>query len=95
MVRIRRLVLDVLKPHDPGTVAFTEGIGELEGIEGVTATLVEIDENVRTLRVTLEGEALDVDAIEDRITDLGGSVHSVDEVSCGERIVEDSWTGGR
>ena len=91
---IRRLVLDVLKPHDPDLVAFTGRLGDLEGVEGATAKVVEMDENVQTVRIAIEGPALEFDAVEAEITDLGGSIHSTDEVSAGERIVEDSWVSG-
>lgn len=88
---IRRLVLDVLKPHDPPMVSFSSQLGQLESVSGVTTKLVEMEEDVRTVRVALEGEDLDVDAIEAKIEDLSGSIHSVDEVSCGDRIVDDLW----
>lgn len=86
---IRRLVLDVLKPHDPGIVSLTQGITDKLEVDGVTATLLEIDEDVRTLRLVIEGEALVFEEIEDVISDLGASIHSVDQVSCGERVVAD------
>ena len=92
---IRRLVLDVLKPHEPGIVPFTQQLNEIDGITGVTAKLVEIEENVRTVRVAIEGEDLEFDAIEAEISDLGGSIHSIDEVSCGEAVVEDPWITDR
>lgn len=91
MAAIRRLVLDVLKPHEPKLVPFTERISEHDGVTGVTAKLVEIEEDVRTIRVTIEGEDLDLDSLESTINDLSGSVHSVDEVSCGAEIVDDRW----
>lgn len=88
---IRRLVLDVLKPHEPGLIEFTEQLNELECITGVTAKLVEMEENVRTIRLTIEGSDLVVADVEAAIGDLGASIHSVDEVSCGDRIVDDPW----
>lgn len=91
MPAIKRLVLDVLKPHDPKIVEFTQQVGEEPSVEGVTSKLVDIEEEVRTLRVSVEGEDLDMDALEDRITDLSGSIHSIDEVSCGETVVDDPW----
>lgn len=89
---IRRLVLDVLKPHEPGMVPFTRRLSEMDGVTGATVKLVEMEEDVRTVRVAIEGEDLEFDAIEAEISDLGGSIHSIDEVSCGEEVVEDSWT---
>ena len=91
MAPIKRLVLDVLKPHEPKMVPFTEDLCEEESITGITSKLVEIEENVRTVRITIEGEDLDTEAIEARIEHLSGTVHSVDEVSCGKEIIEDRW----
>lgn len=86
---LRRLVLDILKPHEPRIVPFTKTISQVDTVDGVTANLMEIDEDVRTVRVAVEGDDLDLDALEATITDLGGSIHSIDEVSYGETIVQD------
>lgn len=86
---LRRLVLDILKPHEPRIVEFTKEIGEIDGVDGITANLMEIDEDVRTVRIALEGDELDLDVIEAKVNDLGGSIHSIDEVSYGKVIVED------
>ncbi len=93
MAPIRRLVLDVLKPHDPNVVTFTTQLGDLDGIDAATATVVEVDENVKTLRVTLEGDDLDLEAVRAEIEDLSASVHSIDQVACGSRTVNDPWFG--
>ncbi|NGM68673.1 DUF211 domain-containing protein [Natronolimnobius sp. AArcel1] len=91
MAPIRRLVLDVLKPHDPSVVTFTSQLGDLEGIEAATATVIEVDESVKTLRVTIEGKDLDLERVRSEIEDLSASIHSVDQVSCGSRTLEDPW----
>ncbi len=88
MVTVRRLVIDVLKPHEPALLAFTRQVGETEGVDGVNATLLELDQEVQNVKLTLEGEALEYGAIEDAVEGLGGTVHSVDEVACGEYVVE-------
>ena len=93
MAPIRRLVLDVLKPHDPNVVTFTTQLSDLDGIDAATATVVEVDENVKTLRVTLEGSELDLEAVRAEIEDLSASVHSVDQVACGSRTVDDPLLG--
>lgn len=90
---IRRLVLDVLKPHEPGMVDLTEGMLDRLDIDGMTATLVEMDEKVRTIRVAVEGEDLDLNEINEVIEDLGASIHSVDQVSGGKHVVPDQEVG--
>ncbi|MFP8953429.1 DUF211 domain-containing protein [Natrialbaceae archaeon A-arb3/5] len=91
MAPITRLVLDVLKPHDPGVVPFATQLGDLDGVEATTATVVEVDETVKTLRVTIEGDDLSIEAIRAEIGDLSASVHSIDQVACGSRAVNDPW----
>lgn len=92
MAPVRRLVVDVLKPHDPALVEFTEHVSEVDGVAGVTSSLVELDREVQNVKLTFEGESLDVDAVEASVEELGGTVHSVDQVACGERVVRDHPT---
>ncbi len=87
MAKIRRLVLDVLKPHQPSILDMAEGITDLDSVSSVNAILYEVDEKVENIKMTIVGDSLDFDAIRDEIEDLGGSVHSVDEAVCGEEIV--------
>jgi hypothetical protein len=89
---IRRLVLDVLKPHDPSMRRFASEIADLEGVEGANAVLVENDEEVENIKFTIEGEGFRFDSVEEKVKDLGGSLHSVDEVVCGSKTVEQSDT---
>ncbi|QKQ98434.1 hypothetical protein GKQ38_02825 [Candidatus Nanohaloarchaea archaeon] len=92
MSKIRRLVLDVLKPHSPSMVKFAEEVEKASGVEGVNATIYEIDEEVRNLKVTIEGQEIDDDEVREAIEDLGGSIHSIDEIVYGDKMVEESKT---
>ena len=65
---------------------------DVERVDGVTTSLIELDQEVQNVKLTLEGEGLDYGAIEEAIEGLGGSVHSIDQVACGERVVEDRRT---
>mgnify|MGYP006280339107 CR=1 FL=1 len=88
MASVRRLVLDVLKPHDPPLVDFTDQIARVAGVDGVTCSLIELDREVQNVEVALEGEGLDLAAIEETVEGLGGTVHSIDLVACGDRVVD-------
>ena len=88
-IKIRRLVLDVLKPHSPTLPEFATRLGSLRGVEGVNVVLVEIDKETETLRVTVEGK-LDYGVIRSAIEEWGGVIHSVDEVVAGKRFVEEA-----
>jgi hypothetical protein len=88
MAPIQRLVVDVLKPHDPSLVTFTEELADTACVDALTTSLIELDQEVQNVKLTVEGDDIDVDAVTDGIEDLGGTVHSVDEVSCGTHVVE-------
>ncbi|MEM0350497.1 MAG: DUF211 domain-containing protein [Archaeoglobaceae archaeon] len=88
MGNIRRLVLDVLKPHTPSVVFFASKLSELENVEGVNITLSELDVETESIKITIVGTNLDFEEIKNLIESLGGVVHSVDEVVAGKRIVE-------
>ncbi|MFT4922763.1 MAG: hypothetical protein ACI8XM_001982 [Haloarculaceae archaeon] len=92
MASVRRLVIDVLKPHDPPLLAFTEHLSDLDCVEGATTSLIELDQEVQNVKVTLEGGDLTFETVEDAVEGLGGTVHSVDVVACGEHVVEDQPT---
>ncbi|WP_424003507.1 DUF211 domain-containing protein [Haloarcula salina] len=92
MATVRRLVIDVLKPHEPPLIDFTERIAAQHSVAGVTASLVERDKEVQNVKLTIEGDGVDFTSVEEAVEELGASVHSVDEVSCGERVVEERAT---
>lgn len=90
---LRRLVLDVLKLHNPPLPEFASELSSVPGIEGVNVTLIEIDKDTETVKVTIDGE-LDYAKIRSVIEQWGGVIHSVDEVSAGRRLVSASQGEG-
>ncbi|WP_324761021.1 DUF211 domain-containing protein [Haloarcula sp. GH36] len=92
MGKLRRVVLDILKPHDPPLLVFSERIDTIECVDGVTASLIELDKEVENVKLTVEGEDIDYEAIEEAISGLGGTVHSVDQVAYGEYVVKEQRT---
>ena len=89
---IRRLVLDVLKPHNPSVVELSEALSHLKGVEGVNVIIYEIDQQVENAKVIIAGSSIDFENIKKRIEELGATIHSVDEVAAGKRIVEEVKT---
>ncbi len=81
MPRVQRLVLDVLKPHQPNVLEFARAIAALGSGYRVEIRVVEVDEQTETLQVFIEGEALDFEVIDEVIGENGASLHSIDEVS--------------
>lgn len=80
MVFVKKLVLDVLKPHQPNALEFCEAIASAGSDYRVHLTVLEVDEKTETLQITVEGNAIDSATLLARINELGGSLHSIDEV---------------
>ena len=81
MSRVQRLVLDVLKPHQPNALEFARALAALDESYGVALKVLEVDEHTETLQVTLHADSLDFDRITTAIAEAGASLHSIDEVS--------------
>lgn len=92
MAKIRRLVLDTLKPHEPNIVELAIELSELEGIGAVNISIYELDRKVENAKITIEGEDVLLVEVERVIEDLGGTIHSIDEVVAGKRIIDDAVT---
>ena len=83
MPAITRVVLDVLKPHQPNALEFASALATLGDDYNVKLKVTEIDEKTESTVIILEAVSLDFNRIENAIIDMGGSVHSIDEVEVG------------
>lgn len=81
MASVQRLVLDVLKPHQPNALEFADAIAALGEGYRVNIRVLEVDDKTETLAVSIEGDALDFERISNAINESGASLHSIDEVS--------------
>ncbi|HWQ21025.1 MAG TPA: DUF211 domain-containing protein [Methanotrichaceae archaeon] len=89
---IRRLVLDVLKPHVPTIIELATALSHVKGVAGVNLALYEVDQQTETIKATVQGENIDYDGIEDVVREFGGAIHSIDEVVAGKEIVKEYET---
>jgi len=80
MIYVKRIVLDVLKPHQPNGLEFTSAIAEQSPGARVKLSVLEVDEKTESVIIVIEGQALDYNEISEAISNLGGTVHSIDEV---------------
>ena len=80
MGSVKRIVMDVLKPHQPSAIEFSQAIAKVGVDYKVRLMVVEMDENTETLQIEVEGNDIDFEMIQATISDMGGSLHSVDEV---------------
>jgi len=88
-VNIRRLVLDVDKAiARPSVLELGQAIERVPGVQGLNIAVTESDLETVGMDVTVEGEAIDYEALVAAIEATGAVVHSVDELAAGERLVE-------
>jgi hypothetical protein len=92
MSEIKRLVLDVLKPHHPSIIDLAGRLSVVEGVSGVNCTLDEVDQETESIKITIEGAAINYEDVEEVIIDSGAVIHSVDSVSAGKKLVEEVET---
>jgi hypothetical protein len=92
MGRIRRLVLDTLKPHDPSIITMAEQLSEKPGVSSVNISIYEMDRKVENAKITIEGENISYSIVLELIEELGGAIHSIDEVVAGREIIDDAQT---
>ncbi|MBN2454363.1 DUF211 domain-containing protein [Candidatus Woesearchaeota archaeon] len=83
MAKLRRIVLDVLKPHEPSVIDLSQSISAAKGVDCVDITIVSVDRKVENARITIEGQSLNYDRIKKIINDNGGTVKSIDRASSG------------
>jgi hypothetical protein len=92
MGTVRRLVLDVLKPHEPTIIQLAQQLSKLPGVEAVNISIYEIDRKVENAKITIEGSDIQYESVTGVIEENGGTVHSIDEVVAGKIIIEDAAT---
>ncbi len=80
MSLVKRLVLDVLKPHQPNALDFAQALAACGEGYCVELKVVEVDEHTETLLVSIEGDQVDFEAVKRVIGENGASLHSIDEV---------------
>ncbi len=90
--KIRRLVLDTLKPHEPSIIEMAAQLSDLVGVSAVNISIYEMDRKVENAKITIEGENIVYPNVLEVIVELGGTVHSIDEVVAGQEIIDDAIT---
>jgi len=89
---IKRLVLDVLKPHNPSIIDICNKLADLKGISGVNCSLDEVDQETESIKITIEGHSIDFESVKNTIIDVGAVIHSVDNVVSGKKLVDEVKT---
>ena len=92
MANIRRLVLDVSKPHSPNMLEIAKQLADLDGVDGVDVSLIEMDNKVENIKITCEGDSVDYEKVEEIIRTNGAAIHSLDKISVGTSLIEEVTT---
>ena len=80
MIKVKKLILDILKPHQPNALEFASALAEKGNDIQVTLIVEAVDEKTESLIVKIEGNDINFEHLTERIKELGASVHSIDEV---------------
>ena len=80
MIKVEKLILDILKPHQPNALEFASALAEKGNNIQVTLTVAAVDEKTESVVVEIEGNDINFEHISERIKTLGASVHSIDKV---------------
>ncbi|TFG10053.1 hypothetical protein EU538_03135 [Candidatus Thorarchaeota archaeon] len=86
---IRRIVLDVLKPHTPRLTDLALMITRDEHVNGLNISLKEVDQNTESIAITIEGDDIQYESIKEILEQAGAVIHSIDQVVAGKRFVEE------
>lgn len=85
---IRRLVLDVLKLHEPDLTELASIIWKIDCVDGVNITLIEVDSKTENIKIVLVGRNLDLKPIKETLEKNRATIHSIDQVVAGSEVVE-------
>ncbi len=86
---IRRVVLDVIIPKKgPSIVEIAESLSKVDGVDAVNITVKEIDMETENIIVVVEGNSINFKELYNIIEEIGGVVHSIDQVVAGKRVAE-------
>ena len=80
MELVKRLVLDVLKPHSPNPLEFARQLAGLSAGYEVRLVVDEMDEKTESIILEICADNIDYDQVAEKVEEMGGSIHSIDEV---------------
>jgi len=80
MIKVKKMILDILKPHQPNALEFASALAEKGNDMQVTLIVEAVDEKTESVVVKVEGNDINFEHLTERIKELGASVHSIDEV---------------
>lgn len=88
MSKLRYVILDVLKPHEPSIYELANEISKLSPSFTVNIKSIERDEHTETIQIMIQGDNINLEAVRKKINALGATIHSIDKVCVGKRLVK-------
>ena len=76
----------------PSILELADCLGDIVWISGVNISVKEIDANVHSVKITIEGGDISDKKVKETMMDCSASIHSIDGVSAGIKIVEEANT---
>jgi hypothetical protein len=80
-VKIKKLLLDSLKSRELSIVELSKALGSVNGVSEVDITVVEVDSNTETIKVTIKGPQINYNEIRKVMEKHAVSIKGVDEIS--------------
>lgn len=88
-LNVRRIVIDVDKAlRTPTLLEIAEAIHRCHGVQASNITVTEVDQETIGTNITIEGDGIRYDEIVEAIESSGAVVHSLDQLVCGDRVLE-------
>lgn len=81
VVHIKRLVIDSMKARETTVLDLSRALAMVDGVDEVDITVTEVDARTETIRLTLRGSHLDVEAIGKVLAQHGATLRSIDEIT--------------
>jgi len=79
-VRIKRIVIDVLKPREISIIDLSRALCEAYGADNVSIVVKEVDAKTETVSIVITGTDVDYEDIVETIDEYGCAIRSVDEI---------------
>ena len=84
---IKLLIIDILKPLQTSLLDFGKQIVDADESYSVNLRVVEKDEKTENVEMIVTGDDIDFELLKSKIEASGASIHSLDEMSMGKRLL--------
>ena len=83
---VTKVMLDVLKPREVDLIELASALCSLDGVKYVEVVVTEVDAKTETVKITINGDNLDIDDINEEMTTYSTVVRSIDAVTVTKKM---------